>query len=215
MRRSIRWKLTSSYLILVTVALLVVTAYVVRALQRSYVNTYSYVVATQAKVISLMMREYAAGQDLTSLQPMVQELRWRKEATITLVDATHRAASPTFDPSYPEVQKAFAGEESQAVRADPLTGERRVYAAAPIFGPDKTIVGIVHVSAPEAWVWRQLRRMAPALGTAMLLRLAAAWFVGARLSRRITRPLEEFSGVADRISSGGSSRMTCPTGLWP
>ncbi|MBI2972411.1 MAG: HAMP domain-containing protein [Armatimonadetes bacterium] len=202
MRRSIRWKLTSSYLILVTVALVVVTAYVVRALQQSYVNTYSYVVATQAKVISLMMREYVAGRDLTSLQPMVQELRWRKEATITLVDATHRAASPTFDPSYPEVQKAFAGEESQAVRADPLTGERRVYAAAPIFGPDKTIVGIVHVSAPEAWVWRQLRRIAPALGTAMLLGLAAAWFVGARLSRRITRPLEEFSRVADRISSG-------------
>lgn len=202
MRRSIRWKLTSSYLILVTVALIVVTAYVARALQRSYVNTYSYVVATQAKVISLMMREYATGRDLTSLQPMVQELRWRKEATITLVDATQRAASPTFDPSFPEVQKAFAGEESQAVRADLLTGERRVYAAAPIFGPDKTIVGIVHVSAPEAWVWRQLRRMAPALGTAMLLGLAAAWFVGARLSRRITRPLEEFSRVADRISSG-------------
>ena len=99
MRRSIRWKLTFSYLLLVMIAMLVVTAYVVRALQRSYVNTYSYVVATQAKVISLMMREYANGRDLTSLQPMVQELRWRKEATITLVDARRRATSPTFDPS--------------------------------------------------------------------------------------------------------------------
>lgn len=202
MRRSIRWKLTSSYLVLVIVALLIATAYVVQALQRQYVRTYAYVVSTQAKIISLMLREHAGRRDLMSLQPMVQQLRWRRDATIALADATGRATSPTVDPSYPEVQKAFAGEESQAVRADPQTGERRVYAAAPIVGPDKRVVGIVHVSAPEIWVWRQLRRMAPALGTAMLLGLAAAWFVGSRLSRRITRPLEEFSRAADRISSG-------------
>ncbi len=201
MRRSLRWKLTSSYLFLVIVVLLVVTAYVARALERSYMNTYAYVVATQAKVISLMLREYA-GRDLISLQPMVQELRWRKEATITLADATGRAANLAIDPSYPEVQKAFAGMESQAVRADPRTGERRVYAAAPILGPKKEVVGIVHVSAPEAWVWRQLRRMVPQFGMAMLLGLGAAWLIGTRLSRRITRPLEELSRMANRISSG-------------
>lgn len=200
--KSIRWKITSSYLLLVLLVLVIVTAYVARALERQYVDTYAYVVATQAKVISLMMREYAGErQDLLALQQMVDALKWRKEATIALVDATGRSTSP-LDPSYPELRKAFSGEEAQAVRFDPLTGEQRVFAAAPIHGPDNKVVGVVYVSAPKTWVWRQLGRMVPALGTAMLLGLAAALIVGTRLSRRITRPLEEFSQVAERISSG-------------
>jgi len=89
MRRSIRWKITSSYLVLVLLVLVIFTAYVVRALERSYLNTYRYVVATQAKVISLMMKEYAgtAPLDLARLQETAQQLKWRKDATIALVDA--------------------------------------------------------------------------------------------------------------------------------
>ena len=199
--RSIRWKLTSSYLLLVVLVLVIVTAYVTQALHRSYVSTYAYVVATQAKVISLMMREYAGKRNLAELQPMAQTLKWRKEAIIALIDATGRSTGPDAAAS-PELEKAFAGEESQAVRFDPATGETRVFAAAPILGPDNRIAGVVQVSAPEAWVWRQLRRMAPALGTASLLGLVAAFIVGMRLSRRITRPLEELGHAAERISTG-------------
>jgi two-component system, OmpR family, phosphate regulon sensor histidine kinase PhoR len=201
MTRSLRWKITSSYLLVVLMVLVIFTAYVVRALHRQYVNTYAYVVAAQAKVISLMMRDYAGERDLVSLQPMVQTLKWRKEATIALIDAPGRSAAG-FNPDVPELQRAFAGEESQAVRFDPASGEVRVFAAAPIVGPDGRVAGVVQVSAPEAWVWRQLHRMAPALGTAMALGMIAALIIGTRLSRRITRPLEEFGHVAERISAG-------------
>src|SRR2546426_11056454 len=201
MMRTIGWKLTSSCLLRVVLVLVIVTAYVTQALHRSYVSTYAYVVATQAKVISLMMREYAGKRNLAELQPMAQTLKWRKEAIIALIDATGRSTGPDAAAS-PELEKAFAGEESQAVRFDPATGETRVFAAAPILGPDNRIAGGVQVSAPEAGVWRPLRRMAPALGTASMLGLVAASIVGMRLSRRITRPLEELGHAAERISTG-------------
>lgn len=201
MTRSIRWKITSSYLLLVMLVLVLVTAYVAWALHRSYVKTYAYVVSAQAKVIALMVREYAGDRDLVSLQPLVQTLKWRKEATITLIDATGRSAADV-SLAFPELRQAFAGVEAQAVRFDPATGVVRVFAAAPIMGPDNRMIGVVQVSAPEAWVWRQLRLMVPALGTAMLLGMVAALVIGARLSRRITKPLEEFGRVADRISAG-------------
>jgi len=206
MRRSIRWNITASYLVLVFLVLVIFTAYVVRALERQYVNTYAYVVATQAKVISLMMREYAddPGQDLARLQVMVQQLRWRKDATISLLDATGRSPGGTVDPAAPEVRAAFAGEEAQSVRTD-SQGVKRVYAAAPIVGADGNVVGVVHVSAPRIWVLRQLQRMAPALLTAMLLGLTAAVVVGAALSRRITRPLLALGAAAARISAGDLS----------
>lgn len=206
MRRSIRWRITSSYLVLVLLVLVIFTGYVVRALERQYVSTYAYVVATQAKVISLMMKEYAGDRawDLVHLQATAQQLKWRKDATIALIDATGRSPGGQVDLSAPEIQKAFAGEEAQAVRDD-SEGVKRVYAAAPIFGPNNTVVGVVHVSAPHAWVFRQLQRIAPALFTAMLLGLAAAVLIGTALSRRLTRPLDDLSRAAERISTGDLS----------
>src|SRR2546429_9888379 len=132
---------------------------------------------------------------------MAQTLKWRKEACIALIDATGRSTGPDAAAS-PDLERAFAGEESQAVRFDPATGEPRVFAAAPILGPDNRIAGVVQVSAPEAWVWRQLRRMAPALGTASLLGLVAAFIVGTRLSRRVPRPLEGLGHAPKRSSTG-------------
>lgn len=203
MRRSIRWKITSSYLLLVLLVLVVSTAYVVRALERSYVSTYAYVVGTQARVISLMMQEYAgtAPVDFAHLQETAEQLKWRRDATIALIDVTGRSPAGPVDTSFGEIQKALAGEEAQAVRND-AQGVKRVYAAAPIVAPDGRVVGVVHVSAPYAWVFRQLQRIAPALLTAMLLGLLAAVVIGTGLSRRIMRPLEALARAAARLSSG-------------
>jgi two-component system, OmpR family, phosphate regulon sensor histidine kinase PhoR len=202
MRRSIRWKITGSYLLLVLLVLVIFTAYVVRALERQYVNNYEYVVAAQAKVISLMLREQGAGSvDLARLHERVQEVKWRKDATIALLNAAGWSPAGPVDMSLPEIRRAFAGEEAQAIRTD-AAGMKRVYAAAPILGPADTVVGVVHVSAPHAWVVRQLRRIAPALATAGLLGLIAAWVIGAGLSRRLTRPLDDLSRAAVQLSAG-------------
>lgn len=201
-RRSIRWRITSSYLLLVFVVLLIFTAYVGTALERQYERTYRYVVGIQARLISLMMEEYAGRHDLATMQTMAQEFKWRPDAVITVLDASGRTSSGRVDPALAEVRSALAGEEAQSVRYDPVSSETRVFAAAPILDPRERVIGAVQVSVPLAWVFRQLRSMLPALGTAMLLGLAAAWFVGGRLSRRITRPLDEFTQVAERISAG-------------
>ncbi len=202
MKRSIRWKITSSYLVLVLLVLVIVTVYVLMALERQYVDTYKYVVTTQAKMIALMMHEYAGQRDVTQLERLAQEFRWRPDARIAILDASGRSTAGVLLPDLPEVVLALGGQEGQAVRFDVTTGESRVFAATPILGSNDTLVGVVHVSVPRAWVWRQLRRMAPALGTALLLGMVAAWFIGSRLSRRITHPLEEFTQVAERISAG-------------
>ena len=212
MLRSIRWKITGSYLLLVLLVLVIFTAYVVRALERQYVNNYEYLVAAQAKVISLMLREQAgAGSvDLARLHAMVQEVKWRKDATIALLDTTGRSPAGPVDTSLPEIRQAFEGKEAQAIRND-STGMKRIYAAAPIFGPGNTVVGIVHVSAPHAWVIRQLRRIAPALATAGLLGLVAAWIIGTGLSRRLTRPLDALSRAAVQLTAG-DLRSRAPVG---
>ncbi len=202
MKQSIRWKITSSYLVLVLLVLVIVTMAVVFALERQYVTTYTYVVTTQANMISRMMREYAGRRDFADLETLAQEFKWRPDAKIAILDVAGRSTTGVLQPDLPEVRTALGGKEGYSVRFDVTTGESRVFAATPILGPDQTPIGVVHVSVPKAWVWRQLRRMTLPLGGALLLGMAAAWFIGTRLSRRITRPLEEFTQAAERISAG-------------
>ncbi len=206
MRRSIRWRITSSYLVLVLIVLSLVTAVVVWALQRQYVDTYKYVVKTQAKMIALMMRDYVRVHDISELELLAQEFKWRPDAKIAILDPTGRSRDGIIVPYPPEIAAALVSQEAQAVRFDGPSGESRVFAASPILTEGHALVGIVHVSVPQAWVWRQLRQMAPVFGAALVIGMAAAWFIGSRLSRRITRPLEEFTQVAERVSAGDFAR---------
>lgn len=202
MRRSIRWRITSSYLVLVLIVLSLVTAVVVWALQRQYVDTYKYVVKTQAKMIALMMVDYVRVRDITELELLAQEFKWRPDAKIAILDATGRSIGGLPGPPPPEIAIALRGREAQAVRFDGPSGESRVFAASPIRAGGNRLVGIVHVSVPQAWVWRQLRGMAPIFAAALVIGMTTAWVIGSRLSRRISRPLEEFTQVAERVSAG-------------
>lgn len=200
--QSIRAKVVVTYLLLVAISLTVATLYLLRALEGQYLRTYQYVVSTQARLISLMLGEYAReGMDPGKMKELASNFKWRPEAEITIYDAHGRRLHTGTQEAVQEVQAALAGQEQQAVRYDPRWEEERVYAAVPIRYEGR-VVGAVQVSVPKVWVRRQLLRLVPALATAVVLGLMASWFVGSRLSRAVTIPIERLALAAQRIGAG-------------
>jgi signal transduction histidine kinase len=186
----------------VTLALVLVV--VLGILQRRYLETYAYVVSTQARLIATMLTEGAGTIPPDQQEALAQQFRWRPDVVIALLDAHGRGPTvPAGAPPPPEVGRALArpDQPAYAVREDPRTGQRRVFAAAAI-GPRARPTGVVHVSAPAVWVQRQLRRLLPAFGGALLLGLGAAWVVGARLARSLTDPIERLTRAAERLRQG-------------
>ncbi|MDQ7828706.1 MAG: ATP-binding protein [Armatimonadota bacterium] len=204
MRRAIRFKLIATYVGLAAVTLALVLVVVLAVLQRRYLETYAYVVSTQARLIATMLTEGAGAIPPDQQEALAQQFRWRPDVVIALLDAHGRGPTvPPGAPPPPEVGQALArpDQPAYAVRDDPRTGQRRVFAAAAI-GPRARPTGVVHVSAPAVWVQRQLRRLLPAFGGALLLGLGAAWVVGARLARSLTDPIERLTRAAERLREG-------------
>ncbi|MBI4279170.1 MAG: PAS domain-containing protein [Armatimonadetes bacterium] len=208
--RSIRSKVIGSYLILVAVALIIVTGYLLHALERQYTTMYTSIVANQgqlvARVLQDAMREHPSAAGLALY---AQRLQWRPDARIVLRDAAGRVPGEPAGAVPPEVQAAVRGQAGQDVRYDPASDEDRVFAAVPL-RQGNAIVGVVQISLPKVWVWRQLRRFFPALGTALLLGLAAAWVVGTRLARGVSVPLEDVTRAAQRIADGHFDERVTP-----
>lgn len=203
MRGSIRFKLITTYVALAALSLTVVTAVVLWGLQRQYLTIYEYVVATQAKQISTMLGEYAKEGRISreEMETMAQRFKWRKEATIAVLDGRGRHPGRWTGPPPPEVLAALSGTEGQSVRFDPGTRQERVFAAAPVRTAGG-LTAVVHVSVPAVWVSRQLQRLLPWVGGALLLGLAAAWVVGSRLARSLTDPVETLTRAAERLREG-------------
>lgn len=208
--RSIRARLTISYVLLALVCLVLVATYVTWRLQAQYMATYRSVVLTQSRLISRMLQEYAREGETSParLERLAREFRWRQDMTLQVLDAGtvgRDGATP------PELLAAVAGEPAQTVRVDPATGQQRVFAAAPVMLGNEP-VAVVYLSVPTAWVWVQLQRMLPQLGIALALGLLAAAFIGARLARGLVEPVEELTHIAAQMSAGDLTRTVRPRG---
>lgn len=122
----------------------------------------------------------------------------------TSLQAPSAENSPSVTPSEllarPEIAAALQGQPASSIRRVVSAGNQRIlYAAAPIFGEDGAVSGLVYLAMPL-----------PAAGlplNAVLQLSAAAWvavllalFAGTLLARRITTPVEQISQAAGSVN---------------
>lgn len=204
---ALRRKLTVSHLMLAVLTLAVVAAYLVPVLARLQTDRYQQSVLNQARMAARMLGPYRErGLTVAQLDEIADSLTWRKEEYIGVKDARGRSPETSRwagnGPVPPEVTSALRGRGSPVdVRYDPVLHDVRLYAAAPLMSHGR-VAGVVQVSVPRSWMGAAVRRVWEALGSALLLGLAAAWFFGAWRARGLSAPVQALARVADRISRG-------------
>jgi signal transduction histidine kinase len=99
-----------------------------------------------------------------------------------------------------EIESALRGTPATALRR--VFGNQRVlYAAAPIYGDDGRISGIVYIAAPLPDAGLPTNILIQLSG-AVILAVLLASLAGRFLARRIARPLEGLSLASSRIANG-------------
>ena len=102
----------------------------------------------------------------------------------------------------PEIEQARLGQLASAIRRVASAGNRRVlYAAAPVFGADGSVTGLVYLAMPlpaAGLPGTLLLQLAGAALVAVLLALAA----GMLLARRIVTPVQVIAQAAAAVCAG-------------
>jgi two-component system, OmpR family, phosphate regulon sensor histidine kinase PhoR len=208
MSRSLRWKLTASYVVLVLFSLAVAAAVLVPGIARFYLKVYERDVLNTAKTTALVLESYQnEGASIARLDDIASKSSWRDGVYIGVKDATGRPpstgrwAGTARGPVQPEIAAALRGTPTTVLRPDPDGGEMRIFAATPMVSGG-AIVGIVQVSVPRWWVDRALLEVWKALGEALLAGIAAAVLLGGWRARALAAPVRELARAARRISAG-------------
>jgi len=104
----------------------------------------------------------------------------------------------------PEIDSALQGIPATAIHR--VEGRRVLYAAAPIYGGNGEISGIVYIASPLAPSGLPLSVILQLLG-ALLAAILLAFAAGTLLSRRIARSLEQLAGAARSVAAGNLSEQ--------
>lgn len=105
-----------------------------------------------------------------------------------------------------EVQAALRGEEQHDIRRDPTTGERSLYAAAPIQQGNQRL-GVVQVSRPVRQVTAPIWSLVFGIVAAGFLALGVATALGIWISRRLVQPVRELEAASLAIAQGDLNRQ--------
>lgn len=112
--------------------------------------------------------------------------------------------SPSVTPSEllarPEIAAALQGQPASSIRRVVSAGNRRIlYAAAPVFGEDGAVRGLVYLAMPLPAAGLPLNVILQ-LSAAALVAVLLALLAGALLARRITTPVEQISHAAASVN---------------
>jgi heavy metal sensor kinase len=102
----------------------------------------------------------------------------------------------------PEITQALQGQPATAIRSVASAGRRRVlYAAAPVFGDDGAVSGLVYLAMPLPQTGLPLKWLME-LGGATLVAVILASIAGTLIARRVARPMQALAKVAAAVSDG-------------
>ena len=142
-----------------------------------------------------------------NLGTLTDRLAASTDAELTILDrlgntiATSLEQVPPNQRGQPEVAAALAGQMEYAVRADPITGQRMIYTAAPVQTEEQTF-GLVQVAVPLSEVTAQTQRFWLSLGLTALLAAGVATAAGWWLAGQLVRPVGRLRDAAGRLAAG-------------
>lgn len=211
MFRSIRWKLSVTYLIVVSSALVFMGVHLSQEFDAVYTRRATADLLNFARVVALHAYEGLATADPAEVRLHLQGAPAESigprfvitdaSGTVVGVVGTPEPAAGSRDADAP-VAKALAGAEVAGVDR-PSGSDAAVYAAVPVRGGSGgRVVGAVYAWLPMVFLGAELRHIRWVIAGSVSAAFLVAAVLGAVLARGIAGPIQEMQRVASRLAAG-------------
>ncbi|MBO8169951.1 MAG: HAMP domain-containing protein [Thermoanaerobacteraceae bacterium] len=215
MLRSIRWKLASTYLVMILLTIGILTVLLLYPLQNYYLSLLQEHLLSQTKIVRELVKEISVEND--SLQAHISD--WAEEISlrITVIDSNGKVLADSHeDPANmenhlqrPEVQAALQGKAGKVSRFSRTLGQKMVYIALPLKQDGE--LSVVRLAVPASDVTFVLGQVKESLLMAVLGALVVGLIISFKLASSLTQPVEEITQVAGNIANGDFDARFEPT----
>ncbi len=208
-KKRLLWQLYPSYLLVTLASLVVVTWYASSALRQFYIDRTLADLEARALLVEQQVRAGLAQKEFPQLDALCKQLGQKASTRITVVLPSGKVVadseeSPGIMENHadrPEIIEALAGGTGKAEHYSHTLHEGRMYVAIPV-GDAGAILGVLRTSIPMTMFDQTLRTVQLRIAAGGLLVAVLVAAVSLLFSRRISRPLEELRGGAERFARG-------------
>jgi two-component system phosphate regulon sensor histidine kinase PhoR len=209
MFRSIQWRITIWFVLLVIVGMTALGAYLTSSVRNSQLSNLREQLENEAKITAEASSPDFVNQEINNLDALAKKLGSQIGARITLIDLDGTVLGDSDeDPSTmenhstrPEIKDALSSGVGESTRYSTTIGKQMMYVAVPITSQGE-VLGIARVALPLTQIENSVNRviLSIIIATAMaaILVILAAWLI----ARITTQPIRELTKVSQQIASG-------------
>jgi two-component system phosphate regulon sensor histidine kinase PhoR len=218
MLRSLRFRTTAAYVLLIVAAFAGLSLYVLGKVKGDFRENIEADLASQAQMVENLVRPLAEeGAQPAAFDQLAKQLGAQTDSRITIIapDGTvlgdSEADPATMDNhlSRPEVQEAIRSGQGKSERRSSTLRTDFTYVATRI-AVDGDVAGVVRVARPSAAVDASLSDITRSILIGVLATAGAAAALSLLIGSAITRPLGRLAKVARSIAAGNLSERVSP-----
>jgi two-component system phosphate regulon sensor histidine kinase PhoR len=208
MFRSIQWRITVSFILVVIVSMGILGAYLVNSTRNSQLDNLRTQLENEARITaeaSLPAFLVQGGDPDTLAKKLGNEIN----ARVTIIalngtvlgDSHQDPATMENHSTRPEVIDALASGLGESTRYSTTLGEQMMYVAVPVVN-QTTIMGVARVALPLDAVASSVSQVTLIIILAILVAAVLVIVAAVLIGRATTRPLREITKASKRIASG-------------
>lgn len=217
-RRSFRFKLIASYILVVLVPLGFVAFFLDRTFEESALREITSSLTTQARLIERQIAaERLQDNDIRYLETFVRALSPTTKCRITLIAAQGKVLADSERSeeevlrmenhlTRPEVKAAAAGASGADIHYSPTLKTEMLYVAVPIRDAAGSVAGILRLALPLEGVQKMLASTRRTILLGLLLAAISSAIVGSLVAARTTGPINRMIQISRRFAQGDFSR---------
>lgn len=213
MFRNIRWRIAIPYLLLITLVMGGLTAYLSQLVTQAYQTALQQQLLAEARLLAYEAKIWFAAATppvgTPTVQAEVEEWGELLDLRITLIASDGTVLAESYeDPSLldnhlyrAEVQQALQTGQGGNIRFSNTLGEEVMYAAAPVTRGQE-IVGVLRVGVPLQIMTVPISQLQGTLLAAALFTTVIALLIALLIAERTARPIRQLTLAARRLAAG-------------
>lgn len=208
MKFKIRTKLILNYLFLILISLSILVLAILWPLQKYYVNTVETELIKKGYLVSRIIQLELHDNEIR-IDNSIKELGEEIDARITVIKNTGEVLGETHEivslmenhADRPEVKTALAGQIGKAIRYSSTLDTNHLYIALPL-KEQGVVQAVIRLSLPILGIQETLGLFRVTLLIGFIIATLVAVALSILSARTFTKPIEEISNTAKKISQG-------------
>lgn len=214
MLNKLRNKIIVSYLVLISLVMVLTSFFLLNSLEKYYLEYQSEALLRAARLTAV----FASGSlltvpDVVRISDLAENLARQIGARVIITDQRQRVVGDSERVGglvgtvldRPETAAALAGEDGQSIQYSQQSNQWVMQVAVPIWEEDR-ILGTVFISSSLSHIYRLLAGVRLFLQTATILSLVLAGVIGVLFAHTITVPIKLLTEATERMAKGDLSQ---------